>query len=136
MTERFNIGNRLGLNMTDTYGMDSGTHALKDLTYLRAYRREDKPTPLSSETLKNFNTPMTYFCSFKDLTTDEIIYITEICDANMRAFHLQPRPVGTYSEGQFDYDLYIKIAPDHMVQFALAWLSSGEPLLYRGTCYE
>lgn len=110
--------------MTDSYGMDAGTHAMKDLTYLRAYRRDDHPTPLSSETLKNFNTPMTYFCSFKDLTTDEIIYITEMLEANCSDSHLQPRPVGTYSEGQFDYDLYIKIEPDHMIQFVLAWLRS------------
>ena len=110
--------------MTDSYGMDEGTHALKDLTHLRAYRREDKPTPLSSETLKNFNRPMTYFCSFKDLTEDELIYMTEILDANMRAFHIEPRSVGSYSEGKFDHDLYINIEPHHMVQFALAWLRS------------
>jgi len=107
--------------MTDKYGMDAGTHALKDLSHLRAYRREDKPTPLSSETLKNFNTPMTYFCSFKDLTVDELEYMTEHLDANMQ-FHLEMRPVGTYSEGKFDHDLYIKIEPRHMVQFAICWL--------------
>lgn len=114
--------------MTDSYGMDAGSHALKDLTHLRAYRREDKPTPLASETVKisylEVVIGMTYFCSFKDLTTDEIIYITEILDANMRTFHLKPRSVGSYSEGKFDHDLYIKIEPKHMVQFALAWLRS------------
>jgi hypothetical protein len=102
--------------------MDAGKHALKNLSHLRAYRRDDKPTPLSSETLKNFNTPMTYFASFKDLTVDELEYMTEMLDANMTAFHLQPRSVGTYSEGKFDHDLYIKIEPQHMTQFILAWL--------------
>lgn len=100
------------------------THALHDLTYLRAYRRDDHPTPLSSETLKNFNTRVTYFCSFKDLTVDELEYMNDILDANMSAYHIQPRSVGTYSEGKFDHDLYIKIEPDHMIQFALAWLRS------------
>ena len=126
MTERFNIGNHLGLNMTDAYGMDAGTHALENLTHLRTYRREDKPTPLSSETLKigyvYFNTPMTYFCSFKDLTEDELIYMNEILDANMSAFHIEPRSVGSYSEGKVHHDLYINIEPKHMVQFALSWL--------------
>ena len=103
------------------------THALHDLTYLRAYRRDDQPTPLSSETLKNFNTPMTYFCSFKDLTVDELEYMNDILDANMSAYHIQPRSVGTYSDvirGKFDHDLYIKIEPEHMIQFALGWLRS------------
>ena len=110
--------------MTDTYGMDAGKHALHDLTYLRAYRRDDQPTPLSSETLKNFNTPMTYFCSFKDLTVDELEYMNDTLDANMNAYHIQPRSIGTYSEGKFDHDLYIKIEPEHMIQFALGWLRS------------
>ena len=120
MTERFNIGNRLGLNMAETH--TPTTHPLHDLTHRRAYRRDDQPTPLSSERLKNFNTPMTYFCSFTDLTQSEMKYLDDVLDANMSDFHLEPRSVGTYSEGKFDHDLYIKIEPDHMVQFALAWL--------------
>ena len=125
MTESFNIGNHLGLNMTDTYGMH-GKHALSNLSHLRAYRREDKPTPLSSETVWRDHAekslpPMTYFCSFKDLTVDELEYMNDLLDANM-TYVLQPRSVGSYSDGKFDHDLFIKIEPQHMVQFALGWL--------------
>ena len=124
MTERFNIGNHLGLNMTrhtDAYGMDEGTHALKNLSHLRAYRKDDTP-PLSSETLSFYSkNNMTYLCSFKDLTVSELEYMNELLEANMDYF-LQPRSVGTYSEGKFDHDLYIKIEPKHMIQFTLSWL--------------
>lgn len=113
--------------MTDLYGIHAHTHALKDLTSRRAYYLTEA-TPLSSETVKistnEYVIGMTYFCSFKDLTADELEYMNAILDANMRTFHIKPRSVGSYSEGKFDHDLYIKIEPKHMVQFALTWLRS------------
>jgi len=122
MTERFNIGNHLALNMTDKYGMDAGTHALENLSHLRAYRKDDT-APLSSETLPFYSkNNMTYLCSFKDLTVDELEYMNDLLEANMSAYHIAPRSVGSYSEGKFDHDLYIEIEPKHMIQFTLSWL--------------
>ena len=122
MTERFNIGNHLALNMTDAYGMDEGKHALENLSHLRAYRKDDTP-PLSSESLPFYSKyNMTYLCSFKDLTADELEYMNDLLEANMSAYHIAPRSVGSYSDGKFDHDLYIQFEPKHMIQFTLSWL--------------